>query len=121
MPIVGTIVVESLALNTAIDVPLTLRRIHRIPAWNATGDQPAQWTLIDFTCPDAAGDELARQLATALAPGRWYADYATDTTSWVVFAGRVFTYPRSDDTGRQEAITYARTVGIPEAQLDWPR
>jgi len=121
LPIVGTIVVESLALNSAIDAPLTLRRIHRIPAWNAADDQPAQWTLIDFTCPDAAGDELAQQLAAALAPGRWYTDYATDTTSWVVFASRVFTYPRGDDTGRQEAIAYARTVGVPEAQLDWPR
>ncbi|MFG1952402.1 hypothetical protein [Micromonospora sp. NPDC048830] len=117
----GTIIVESLALNTAIDMPLTLQRIHRIPAWNAAGNQPAQWTLIDFTCPDTAGDELSRQLANALAPGRWYADYATDTTSWVVFAGRIFTYPRGDDTGRQEAITYARTVGVPDAQLDWHR
>ncbi|MEW2385539.1 hypothetical protein AB0873_26100 [Micromonospora sp. NPDC047707] len=117
----GTLVVESLALNTAIDVPLNLRRIHRIPAWNAASGQPAQWTLIDFTCPDDVGDELARQLAAALAPGRWYADYATDTTSWVVFAGRVFTYPRGDDTGRQEASTYARTIGVPEAQIDWPR
>ncbi|QOC93498.1 hypothetical protein [Micromonospora craniellae] len=60
MPIVGALVVESLALNATIDVPLTLRRIHRLPAWNATGDQPAQWTLIDFTCPDDAGPSLSR-------------------------------------------------------------
>ncbi|SCF47629.1 hypothetical protein GA0070216_12319 [Micromonospora matsumotoense] len=33
----------------------------------------------------------------------------------VVFAGRVFTYPRGDDIGRQEAVTYARDVGVPEA------
>ncbi|WP_245722820.1 hypothetical protein [Micromonospora matsumotoense] len=121
LPIVGALVVESLALNATIDVPLTLRRIHRLPAWTAAGDQPAQWTLVDFTGPDDAGDELARQLAAALSPGRWYADYATDGTSWVVFAGRVFTYPRGDDTGRREAVTYARDVGVPEAQLDWPR
>ncbi|WP_432898241.1 hypothetical protein ACQP1S_21140 [Micromonospora matsumotoense] len=81
----------------------------------AAGDQPAQWTLIDLTCPDDAGDELARRFAAALSPGRWYADYATDSTSWVVFAGRVFTYPRGDDTGRQEAVIYARDVGVPEA------
>ncbi|MBX7268786.1 hypothetical protein KIF24_24050 [Micromonospora sp. Llam7] len=116
----GALVVESQALNATIDVPLTLRRIHRLPAWSATGEQPSQWTLIDFTCPDDVGDELARQFAAALFPGRWYVDYATDSTSWVVFAGRVFTDPRGDDTGRQEAITYARDVGVPEAQLDWP-
>jgi hypothetical protein len=85
-------VVESLALNAEIDMALTLRRMRRIPAWTADGDQRAQWTLIDFACPDGDADELARQLAAALAPGRWYTDYATDATKWVVFAGKVFTY-----------------------------
>ena len=121
MAIVGTIVVESLALNAEIDVALTLRRMRRIPARSAEGDQPAQWTLIDFACPDGDAEELARQLAAALAPGRWYADYATDTTKWLVFAGRIFTFPRGDETGNQQAMEYARNVGVPEAQLDWPQ
>jgi hypothetical protein len=121
LPIVSTLVVESLALNTVVDMPLTLWLIHRIPGWSATGDQPAQGTLIDFTCPDNAGHGLARQIPAALAPGRWYAAYTTDATTWVVFADRVFAYPRGDGTGRQRAIAYARDVGVPESQLDWPR
>jgi hypothetical protein len=119
MGIVGTLVMESLAVGAEIDVPMTLRRMHRISAWSAVGDQPPQWTLIDFVCPDDAADELARQLAKSLAPGRWYADYATDTVKWVIFADKVFRYSRTDVAARNEALAYARQVGVPEAQLDW--
>lgn len=101
MAIVGTLVVESLALR--IDVALRLRRIHRIPASHAprraTRDQSAQWTLIDLTCLDDSGDEVARQLAAALTPDAGNADYATTTTIW-----------GSSPAG----------VGISAAQLDWP-
>jgi hypothetical protein len=37
----------------------------------------------------------------------------------VVFAGKVFRYPRGNSAGRAEAQEYARSMGIPEAQLDW--
>jgi len=56
-----------------------------------------------------------------LTPGKWYAGYATATTKYVVFAGRIFRYQRGDQAARAQAIAYARTVGVPEAQLDWPR
>jgi hypothetical protein len=120
MAVTGTLVAESLAVGTVIDVPLTLRRLQRITAFNAGGDQPGHWTLIDFACGEEDADRFAEQLAAALAPGRWYADYATDTTKYVVFSGRVFTYPRRDKDGRAAAVAYARGVGVPEAQLDWP-
>ncbi len=38
----------------------------------------------------------------------------------VVFHGRVFKYPTGDSTRRAEVEGYARSVGVPEAQLDWP-
>jgi hypothetical protein len=31
----------------------------------------------------------------------------------------VFRYQRGDRSGRARAAQYARTVGVPEAQLDW--
>ena len=34
-------------------------------------------------------------------------------------AGRVCAFARGDRAANQEAIAYARTVGVPEAQLDW--
>jgi hypothetical protein len=79
------------------------------------------WTLIDFTCPDEEVERFARTLSAALQTGPWYADFATATAKYVVFAGRIFTYDRQDLTGRAEAIAYARSVGVPEAQVDWPQ
>jgi len=38
----------------------------------------------------------------------------------VVFAGRVFRYRNGDVAGRAEVADYARSVGVPEHQLDWP-
>jgi hypothetical protein len=37
----------------------------------------------------------------------------------VVFAGRIFRYRRRDDTERVKVVDYARSVGVPEDQLDW--
>jgi hypothetical protein len=37
----------------------------------------------------------------------------------VVFAGRIFGDRRGDDTERAKVADYARSVGVPEEQLDW--
>nr|WP_231929246.1 hypothetical protein [Micromonospora inositola] len=81
----------------------------------AVGEVPPSWR-------NMTGQErqLAQQLAASLRPGRWYADYATGSIRWVVFAGRIFKYPRADRDGYAEAAEAARSVGVPQAQLDWP-
>ena len=38
---------------------------------------------------------------------------------YVVCARRVFD-TRGDGAGRDEAVDYARTIGVPDGQLDWP-
>jgi hypothetical protein len=37
----------------------------------------------------------------------------------VVYADRIFRYRRGDRHGRDEAVAYGRTVGVPDHQLDW--
>jgi hypothetical protein len=115
----GAIVAESLRVGGAIDaLPLTLRRLERVDAGIA--EQPPRWTLVWFEATDADADRLADQLADALEPrGGWYADFHSDSDVTVVFAGRIFRYRRGDEAGRAEVATYARSVGVPEQQLDW--
>ncbi len=36
-----------------------------------------------------------------------------------VGADRFFRYPRGDRAGRAEAEAYARSLGVPDSQLDW--
>jgi hypothetical protein len=52
--------------------------------------------------------------------GGWYCDFRSDDEVFVVFCDRVFRYPRGDRTARSTVEDYARSMGVPEAQLDWP-
>lgn len=87
---------------------------------SATGNQPAVWTVIDFTAEDDVTDEIARELSAGLAAeGGWYADFRVGEDHVVVYAGQVFRYRRGNRAGRTEATAYGRSVGVPEHQLDW--
>jgi hypothetical protein len=115
----GAIVAESLRLGAVVeDVPLVLRKLERIDV--GVREQPPHWTLVWFEADDADADRLAAALAEALdGNGGWYADFHTDAEVTVVFAGRIFRYRRGDDTERVKVANYARSVGVPEEQLDW--
>lgn len=115
----GAIVAESLRLGAVVEgVPLVVRKLERVDA--GVEGQPSHWTLLWFEAHEADADRLAAALAEALeANGGWYADFHSDAEVIVVFAGHVFRYRRGDDTERARVANYARSVGVPEEQLDW--
>jgi hypothetical protein len=115
----GAIVAESLRLGAVVEgVPLVVRKLERIDA--GVEKQPPQWTLLWFEADEADADRLAAALAGALeANCGWYADFHSDAEVTVVFAGRIFCYHRGDDIERAKVADYARSVGVPEEQLDW--
>lgn len=115
----GAIVAESLRPGAVIDgVPLMLQKLERVDA--GVGEQPTRWTLVWFEGADTDAARLADLLSHALEPtGGWYADFHTDSQVTVVFAGRIFTYARGDTRERAAVAAYARSVGVPEQQLDW--
>lgn len=102
-------------------MPLAVRRISRLPFGDTAARQPALWTVIEFEAAERDAAALADGLSKVLEKeGGWYADFRSPEESFVVFAGRVFRYPRGDQDGRAEAASYGRCAGVPEAQLDWP-
>jgi hypothetical protein len=118
----GALIAESLRLNTPLEeLPLEVRRITRIgPLDNVSEAQPKVWTFIEFRVPDDQAPALADALATVLdAELGWYCDFRTEHETFVVFNGRIFRYARGDASGRAAAAAHARTVGVPEAQIDW--
>jgi len=121
MAAIGTLIAESLRPGALIELGLTLRRLQRVTVSDSAAGQPPVWTLIDFTCPDDLAGGFAEQLAAAMDSGPWYADYSTDETKYVVFAGKVIAYPQGDAEGYKQAVEHARAIGVPEAQLDWQR
>jgi hypothetical protein len=119
--VAGTLIVESLRVGADLDVPLAVDRIRRIEPADTTTGQPAVWTLLEFRVAEDRLDQWVEQLADGLQQhGGWYCDLRTDAETLVIFAGRVFRYPRGDPAGRAGAQHYGRSVGVPESQLDWP-
>ena len=122
MTVQGSLIGESLRVGAALEgVPLTVRKVSRADCGDEQAGQPRQWTFIDFEAPDTAADSLAQALSGALDESLgWYCDFRSADETFVVFARRVFRYARGDRVARAAAEDYARSVGVPEPQLDWP-
>ncbi|MEU3741925.1 hypothetical protein AB0E78_33305 [Streptomyces sp. NPDC032198] len=98
----GVLIAESLRVGAELSgIPLQVTKIARIEVATTAADQPRQWTLLDFTAPEAEAEaeaeaeRLAQHMATCLAPtGGWYVNYNTAAEACVIFPGKVFRYPR---------------------------
>jgi hypothetical protein len=120
MSFTGNLLAESLRKDEPLDaVLLTVRTIRRADGGDPSAGQPLTWTFIEFEVAEDSVEAFAAALADALDQGPWYCDFRSDTETFVVFAGRVFRYPRGDQSRREEAEEYARSVGVPESQIDW--
>lgn len=117
----GRLILESLRVGADITTPgLLIDRILRVAVDGTTSQQPDEWSIIDFRGPDETADRFAKQLSAALEPTHhWYADFRTGEDHVVVFPGRIFRYRTGDPDGHEEVVAYGRTLGIPDAQLDW--
>lgn len=120
--VTGVLIAESLRVGSSLDdVRLTVESISRADAGDETIGQPRTWTLITFEAPIESAGKLARALSARLEPTLgWYCDFRSPDETFVVFAGRVFRYPRGDMESRAKVVAYGRQVGVPEPQLDWP-
>jgi hypothetical protein len=119
------VIAESIRVGAVLDGRgFVVREIRRVDAGLSDGQRaaglPERWTLIGFDVVDDRAAELASALAAALDTPGWYADLHTADRSFVVFAGRVFSYARDDAAGRAAAEAFARDRGVPDAQIDWP-
>jgi hypothetical protein len=122
MTLAGALIAESLRIGAVLDhLDVTVRKISRADVGDVEAHQPLSWTFVEFEAADEEAPRLAAAFREALdADIGWYCDFRTTSETFVVFSGRVFRYPRGDRDGRSEAEAYARSVGVPDAQLDWP-
>jgi hypothetical protein len=117
----GVLIAESLKAGAELTgIPLRITKLTRIEMTDAGDDQPRLWTLLNFAAEEPEAQHLAHRLASCLSStGGWYTDFHTSSDTFVIFANKVFRYPRGQAEGRREAQDYGRSVGVPEQQLDW--
>jgi hypothetical protein len=115
----GAIVAESLRIGATVEgLRLIVHKLERVEA--GLGGQPRAWTILWFEAEEEQGHRLAQALSASLqGHGGWYADFHSESEVTVVFADRVFRYRRGDSRERTRVTAYARSVGVPEPQLDW--
>jgi hypothetical protein len=117
----GILIGESVRIGASIEgVPLRVTKLSRVNAGDEESGQPREWTFIEFEVLDTEATSLASSLSIALSSaGGWYCDFRSLDETFVVFAGRIFRYARGDRAARAEAEEYARSVGVPDGQIDW--
>lgn len=122
MSVSGVLIAESLLKSSPlVGVTLHVSKVSRGDVGDVSAGQPLAWTFLEFTVEDQVLADLVEALSRSLDPaGGWYCDFRTAKETFVVFAGKPFRYVRGDVQGRGEAEAYGRSVGVPEAQLDWP-
>jgi hypothetical protein len=122
----GTLIAESLRSGATLrGVRLAVWEITRVAPRDISAEQraagvPTLWTLLRFDVPDGDAEELAGALAESMHAFGWYADFHTESETFVVFAGRIFRYATGDARGRAAAEAHARAHGVPDVQIDWP-
>ena len=101
---------------------LDMIRGGRTVSWEvcrATDHRPRIWTTVYFEGDESNVDVVAEKLSRSLKPRRWCINISTNTHSYAIFPDRVFKYARGNKQSREEAQSHARSLGIPETQLDW--
>jgi hypothetical protein len=118
----GILIGESVRVGASLEgVRLAVDKVYRLAVGDEKSGQPRIWTFIEFEVPDGDVQPLATALSDILDPtSGWYCDFRSVEDTFVVFAGRIFRYRRGDQAGRAKAEAHARSIGVPEAQLDWP-
>jgi hypothetical protein len=117
----GVIIGESIRLGASFEgVTLRVSAIRRFDAPPEPQPGPAWWTFIEFEADAIDGEPMSRILAECLDDSSpWYASFRSDDEMFVVFAGRQFRYPFGDAAARGDVEGYARSLGVPNDQLDW--
>jgi hypothetical protein len=117
----GVLVVESLRVPSRISgIPLRLHAVTRFAAPPEPADGSPIWTFLEFEADLAHAEALSAAFADALDSSLpWYASFKSSDEMFVVFPGKQFRYDLGDANAKAEAEAYARSIRVPEAQLDW--
>jgi hypothetical protein len=114
----GTVIVESLHDESVFNfVTVTARESAEMV--DALADQPKNITVVTFTVTDELAPAVVDELSRLLKQGHWYSDVSHEFDKFVIFPNKVFHFLPKEIDKRQKAFDYAKTLNIPESQIDF--
>ncbi len=106
----GTVVEESLVDNRF------LNELDILSVRISSAEKPEdRWHLYQVRMTIEQIEHLAKQLK----PEKWYAHFWDDENIYVVFPGKTFLMSRDDKSTWTDAVSYGKSIDIPEEQLDF--
>ena len=115
---------KGIIIKESLDNLDILNKVHitKEESWdveNAAPDQSKVWSVAYFEVPESSADILATEFSKMIKAGTWFIDFENDKKKYVVFRNKIFTYTPDDTVGKGAVKMYARSIGIPESQLNW--
>ncbi len=116
----GLILAESLADTGMLSDPrITITRQETWDVGDRAVDwQPKTWTVVYIEGAEKDLTAVAELVAQSIKES-WYANLSDDTTKYVVFKSKVFSYLKGDAATKLEAQQYDIAHGIPVHQVGW--
>lgn len=118
MKYIGTIILESLISDSVLNF-VEVKARETADLTDALADQPKQVTVITFEIGDDMASTVVEEISKNLKSGHWYGDVAHEFDKYVIFPNKVFHFMPKETDKRQKAFEYAKSLGIPESQIDF--
>lgn len=118
MKYTGTIIAESLISDSILNF-VEVKSRDTAELVDALPDQPKEINIIVFEVVDEMAGAIADELSRTLKSGHWYADVSHEFDKFVVFPNKIFRFTPKEVDKRQKALDYAKSLGIPESQIDF--
>ncbi len=114
----GTVIAESLHDESVFHFVENIKREHA-QLVDALAGQEKNVTIVTFTVQDELVGAVVDELSRLIKPSHWYADIKYEFDNYVIFPGKIFHFTPKEIDKRQKAYDYAKTLGIPEKQIDF--
>ena len=107
---IGIVVEESLTDNRVLN-GLTISKVHITNQINPSD----RCHMYEVAVSKEEIEELSRNIF-----GKWYMHFWKDTDIIAIFNDKIFEFNYEDKDTWSEVLEYGRSLGLPEAQLDFP-
>jgi hypothetical protein len=118
MKYTGTVILESLLSDSVLNF-VDVKNRETADLTDPLADQAPTVTVITFKIGDDMASAVADEISRNLKAKYWYADISHEYEKIVIFQNKVVRFAPKETEKRQKAFDYAKSLTIPESQIDF--